>query len=56
MEKKQKREYVEPRITRVEFDPEVSAAKGCKKRRSTTGPRNEIEGCVSPNVCKEVGS
>ena len=56
MIEKEKRKYEKPEITRVEFDPEVSAAKGCKKRRSTVGSRNEIEGCVSPNQCKEVGS
>ncbi len=51
----QKKNYQKPEITRVELDPEVSAAKGCKKRLSTSGPRNE-SGCISPNKCKEMGS
>ncbi len=51
----QKKSYQKPKITQVELDPEVSAAKGCKKARSVSGRGNETA-CNSPNNCKDLGS
>jgi hypothetical protein len=55
MDKKNKKKYVKPQVTRIKLDAKTAVLGFCKTT-SSAGP-NPLNGCISPTpACNTIGS